>query len=113
MKFTQVPLGQRFRYQDRIFRKVAPLMASLDGEDKQQLIPRSAIVEPLDVPPDMAETETPENIPVAQLDRAMTGLARDINEIISESGLNAEEVNTVMRQLQTAFHKTRRNLNLP
>lgn len=45
MKFTQLPIGARFRYQDRLYSKTSPLAAS--GEDgAQRLIPRSAVVQP-------------------------------------------------------------------
>ena len=51
MKFHQLPVGTRFRYQERAYRKTTPLAAS--GEDgSQRVIPRSAIVSPIeDTPP--------------------------------------------------------------
>jgi len=113
MKFTQLQMGQRFRYQGKVFSKITPLMAQAEGADNQKLIPRSASVEPLGTPSEQATPQGPSEIPVAQLDRAMNALACDINDIITESGLNAEETGNVLRQLQSAFLKTRRILNLP
>lgn len=48
MKFFQLPGGARFRYRDEIYRKVSPLMAAAEGDEKPRLIPRSASVAPLD-----------------------------------------------------------------
>jgi len=47
MKFAQLPIGSRFRYQDRIYHKTSPLAAGSD-DGGQRIIPRSAGVEPLD-----------------------------------------------------------------
>jgi hypothetical protein len=113
MKFAQLQIGQRFRYQDKVYRKATPLMAAIDGEDRQKLIPRSAVIEPMDAQPAEAAPVPAGKIPLAQLDQAMNQLASEINDIISESGLNAGEVNAVLRQMQAAFLKTRRHLNLP
>jgi len=113
MKFSQLQIGQRFRYRGTTYRKASPLMAVAEGEEKQQLIPRSAGIQALDTPPPASKPATPTEIPVAQLDRAMAQLANEINTIISESGMNAGEASGLLRQLQAAFLKTRRNLNLP
>jgi hypothetical protein len=46
MKFPQLPIGARFRYQGDIYCKSSPLAAS--GPDgAQRMIPRSATVDPL------------------------------------------------------------------
>jgi hypothetical protein len=111
MKFTQLQIGQRFLYQGKTYRKVTPLMADpVDGEG-QRLIPRSAIVEPLDATPPPAQL--PEDIPLAQIDRAMHRLSADINQILADSGLDAESVNALSREMQGAFVRCRHTLNLP
>lgn len=43
MKFHQLPIGSRFRYQEREYCKTSPLAASGEG-GQQRMIPRSAIV---------------------------------------------------------------------
>jgi hypothetical protein len=111
MKFTQLQIGQRFLYQGKTYRKATPLMADpVDGEG-QRLIPRSAPVEPLDAAP--PPPELPRDIPLAQIDRAMHRLSTDINRILADSGLEAEKVNTLVRELQGAFVRCRHTLNLP
>jgi len=112
MKFTGLQIGQRFRYQGKTYRKATPLTATAEGEEQKKLIPRSALVEALDARPDPVPTSAARDIPVATLDRAMNELASDINEIIAESGLNAEQASSLSRQLQAAFLKTRHHLNL-
>lgn len=46
MKFTLLPIGARFRYQGEVFSKTGPLAAS-SGSGARRMIPRSAVVEPL------------------------------------------------------------------
>ncbi len=46
MKFTQLVIGARFRYQGEVYSKCGPLAASAAG-GAQRMIPRSAVVEPL------------------------------------------------------------------
>ena len=111
MKFTELQIGQRFLYQGKTYRKTTPLMADpVDGAG-QRLIPRSAAVEPLDAaasPPAL-----PGDIPLAQIDRAMHRLSADINQILADSGLDAQKVNALLRELQGAFVRCRHTLNLP
>jgi hypothetical protein len=48
MRFPQLPLGQRFRYQGKIYRKTGPLTASEEGVGNSRLIMKSAQVTPLE-----------------------------------------------------------------
>lgn len=48
MKFHQLRLGARFRYQDKVLRKVSPLRGAGETDETQRLIPRSAEVTVLD-----------------------------------------------------------------
>ena len=111
MKFPQLQIGQRFAYQGKTYRKATPLLADLEDAEGQRLIPRSAMVEPLE--PAAAITEAPSEIPVALVDRAMEQLSSDINRITKDSGLDAEGVNNLLCELQGALLRTRRKLNLP
>ncbi len=47
MKFPQLPIGARFRWQGELYRKTGPMTAHAETEAGQKLIPRSAVVEPL------------------------------------------------------------------
>jgi hypothetical protein len=48
MKFHQLPLQGRFHYQGKIYRKVSPLQAHCEADATQRLVPRSAVVTPID-----------------------------------------------------------------
>ena len=48
MKFHQLPLQARFRYQGKVYRKVSPLQAHCEADATQRLVPRSAVVAPVD-----------------------------------------------------------------
>lgn len=48
LRFAQLPIGARFRWQQRCYRKVSPLEASDLETDGRRLVPRSTKVEPLD-----------------------------------------------------------------
>lgn len=47
MKFQLLPLGARFEYEGKVYMKTGPLTAS--GEGGQRMIPRHAVLKPLDV----------------------------------------------------------------
>ena len=49
MKLSQLPIGGRFQYEGKVFVKTGPLTAS-SGKGGQTMIPRSAILTPLDMP---------------------------------------------------------------
>jgi len=49
MKFPHLPIGQRFRFQDKLYTKVGPLTASEEGSGNNRLMMKSAEVEPLDI----------------------------------------------------------------
>lgn len=57
MKFHQLALQARFRYQGKVYRKVSPLQAHCEEDATQRLVPRSAVVAPLE--PGGAESADP------------------------------------------------------
>ncbi len=50
MKFADIGRGVRFRYQGRVYVKTGPLTASDELSGAQRMIPRYAVLEPLEVP---------------------------------------------------------------
>ena len=48
MKFTQIPLGTRFEFEGKIFSKTGPMTASAEDGSGQRLIPRYAVLKPVD-----------------------------------------------------------------
>ncbi len=65
MKFQQLPLGARFEFEGRVYVKVGPMAASAEDGGGQRLIPRWAVLKPLDG----AAGATPKR-PARQLDEA-------------------------------------------
>lgn len=49
MKLQHLPIGARFEYKGQVFVKTGPLTAASE-EGGQQVIPRSAVLKPLDGP---------------------------------------------------------------
>ena len=49
MKFPQLPMGRRFRWRGAVYRKSGPVTAQAEDGSGQLMVPRSALVEPLDV----------------------------------------------------------------
>ena len=48
MKFTQIPLCTRFEFEGKIFSKTGPMTASAEDGSGQRLIPRYAVLKPVD-----------------------------------------------------------------
>lgn len=69
MKLQHIPLGARFEYEGRIFVKTGPLTAASE-EGGQQVIPRYALLKPLD-PPATEERSHP----LGRLDRQIVRAA--------------------------------------
>jgi hypothetical protein len=110
MKFAQLSIGLRFRYQEREYIKTSPLMAEPVDEGTGRLIPRSAEVTPLDTQP--PRVKIPKEIPVDALNHAMGRLTSEINDIIADSGLDAQQANRLARDLQQALNRARQALHL-
>jgi hypothetical protein len=49
MKLQHIPIGARFEYEGKVFVKTGPITASSENGG-QQMIPRHAILKPLDLP---------------------------------------------------------------
>ncbi|EGV50232.1 polysulfide reductase chain A [Candidatus Endoriftia persephone str. Guaymas] len=76
MRFPQLAMGQRFRFQGRVFTKSGPLTAREEGSQNNQLMRKSAEVELLDNA--APQSEKPQGqLQRQQLESAMrSGLAR-------------------------------------
>jgi hypothetical protein len=75
MRFGQVQIGQRFRWQGQGFCKTGPLTAHADEGGDQRLIPRSAAVEPIEA--DQAVSAAP-TIPRGTALSALDALGAEI-----------------------------------
>ncbi len=111
MKFGQLPIGRHFRYQGDKYLKVSPLQAQRPEATKARLIPRSALIEALDQedppPPAVAEPIDPQ-----ALAQVMDRLGGEITDMITASGLDAEQSAALLGQIRQAFARARRSLQL-
>jgi hypothetical protein len=57
MRFPQLAIGRRFRYQGKIYRKTGPLTASDEDTGQNRLIMKSTEVTPLDAAESVQETK--------------------------------------------------------
>ncbi len=105
MKFAQLPIGTRFRFQGQEYTRTSNLMAQPATAGNSRLIPRSAEVTALDAPP--VQPEIPREIPAERVDAAMQGLAGEINDLLHASGLDAVRLSQLSRELQQAFERAR------
>jgi len=113
MKFSQLAIGQRFVWQGQTWVKSTPLQADPVEDGKRRLVPRSATVEPLEVE---SATDTPparpSQIPLERLEQAMDAFGRELSDIVTGSGLDAEASAQALHQLQKAFARLRHRLDI-
>lgn len=73
MKINQLPLGARFEYEGEEYVKSGPLVAT--GKSGQRLIPKYAVLRPLD-----GAAPAPERRPSLPRDEVMAALAAFVDE---------------------------------
>ena len=96
MKFPQLAVGARFRYQGKIYCKTSPLAASA-ADGSQRMIPRSASIEALDGP----DTPTPAASPLQQALDEHHALGRALLAQAAEGGDAA--LAPLLQQLDIAY----------
>lgn len=109
MKFPQLPIGARFRWQGELYRKTGPMTAYAETGAGQKLIPRSAVVEPLQdgaaEPPAAAARFTADEVQAAL--RALTDRLRAYAQT-----LDGSERSTLEAHLEDAARGFRAALKL-
>ena len=100
MKFGQLPTGKRLRYRGETYLKDSPLQARRESDGNTKLIPRSAIITPLDTE-GVPITELPTRIEREHIEPALKTLEAELITAITriEPALNADQ----QRQLQAAI----------
>lgn len=71
MRFHHLRPGARFRYKEKVYRKISPLKGVSETDQVQRLIPRSAEVTPVDEQGRAVATELPESIDRGQLEAGL------------------------------------------
>jgi len=95
MKFSQLNIGERFRYRQSVFTKSGPLQAVAENSGNTQLIPRSATVQIF--------REKPEAVPKIQttedrLREAVDLYHHECNEILRKTGAGKEEFDRLQKR---------------
>jgi len=65
MKIHQLPIGARFRFEGEEYAKTGPLVGTRTQDGRQRLIPRHAVLEPLDA---FADAPAPKGATLARAD---------------------------------------------
>lgn len=102
MKFSQLPIGTLFRYQEHSYCKISPLAASRD-DGGQRMIPRSATVSP-------AEDEQAAAGRTADLDPLQTALARHHSHcrgLLEQAGARLPEIMRLelLKELEDSYRQ--------
>ncbi len=93
-RFSLLPVGARFAWEDAVYIKVNPLLAAEEKSNRQRMVPKSAVVEPLDV----GANPAPEATGIARLRGAVDDYHARCLELL-EAGADKE---TIHRELETA-----------
>lgn len=79
MKFPQLPVGARFRFQGEDYCKTSPLAAS-GADGAQRMIPRSALVEPL-----LDDAKAAKKSPATPLHKALNRYHAECRTLLQEA----------------------------
>lgn len=75
MRFHQLRPGARFRYKEKIYRKISPLRGASETDETQKLIPRSAEVTLVDAQGQAVAARLPQSLDSGQLEAELARFA--------------------------------------
>ena len=104
MKFQSLAIGQKFAWNDRIWVKTTPLVATLYESDVQKLVPRYVDVSPL---PDASSPDEAASVPPLSPDQVREAFDRFYGRALTllESELETE----LQQRLATEMENLRRH----
>lgn len=85
MKLQQLPMGARFEYQGAVYVKTGPMMATAESGEKK-LIPRYAVLKPLDPMPAAADPKAARQLPELAVLAAFDKFFMACTRLVDESG---------------------------
>ena len=85
MKLQHLPMGARFEYQGAVYVKTGPMMAAAENGE-QKLIPRYAVLKPLDVMPAAPDPKTMRQLPEPVVLAALENFYAHCSRLVDESG---------------------------
>lgn len=92
MRFSQLPVGQRFEFEGTRYIKTGPLVAAEEAGGKTRFISKYALVQPLggeDAAPQPAAT-TPQSVDAAAVAAASEDFYRQARAIVETLGAEAD-----------------------
>ncbi|BAZ93141.1 P pilus assembly protein [Thiohalobacter thiocyanaticus] len=100
MRFHQLRIGDRFRFEGELYTKHNALLAVHATSGRQQLIKRSAAVEPC--PPETAGTPARREVPAAAVLAAFDAFYAQCRQLLAECG-NDVQLDARLEQARRAF----------
>lgn len=88
MKLQHLAIGARFEYEGKVFVKTGPITASAENGG-QQIIPRYAVLKPLDLPAQDDKPGMPRKLPEKTVLAAFEDFYRTCSELLDTSALPA------------------------
>jgi hypothetical protein len=85
MKLQQLPMGARFEYQGAVYVKTGPMMAAAETGE-QKLIPRYAVLKPLDPMPPAADPKHARQLAEPAVLAAFDKFFVTCSRLVDESG---------------------------
>jgi hypothetical protein len=82
MKIHQLPIGARFEYEGEEYVKTGPLFAT--GKSGQRLIPKYAVLRPLDGLPDTQKAKPAETLPRAKVLKALEDFCAQCEAVVPD-----------------------------
>jgi hypothetical protein len=103
LKFAQLPIGTRFTFRGRTFRKLSPIEAADAADETHKLIPRSAKVVMIDGNSRPVTAELPAQLPRDAVETALAACATRLRDKARSlyPPLNASQLASLDNLLQT------------
>lgn len=81
MKFSQLPIGARFQFEGKVYVKTGPIAAASE-EGGQRMIPRYAVLRPLDGAAPVAEPGSPRSLDEATVLKAFEAFYGECSRLL-------------------------------
>ncbi len=110
MKFQMLAIGARFEFEAKEYVKTGPLTASSDGV--QRMIPRFAVLKPLDAPVELAR-KTPRKLDEAAVLAAFETFFAESTRVLQTLPSEPDQARTRLAELAAARERFLDQIALP
>lgn len=101
MKFSQLPIGARFEFQGQAYVKTGPIAATSEAGG-QRMIPRYAVLRPLDGPAPVEPPKPARSLDEAAVMAALDGFCRDLGRVLDDAVEDDARLDAARRGLSSA-----------